>query len=171
MRRSHAKIDIVFFNVDRSHRIGTCRIHCKDCIVLMSKCTDFPDRIENSGSRFIVSGVNKSDIGIVFKCFFYLCKIGALVHGKCKIDVRQTVIFAYFNRSCAVRAVVYHKYFLSFGKKAVDADINIYGAASAKKYGCVFIQIAVNNFHKVFSQPFHKSAEFFFSRTDIRYNL
>ena len=60
----------------------------------MGKRADLTDRVKNTGSGLIVSCMNKSDIGISFKCFFDLIKVRKLVNGEFQVDVGKTLAFA-----------------------------------------------------------------------------
>ena len=100
----------------------------------MRQCADFADRIQDAGSGFIVRGVNKCNIRIVFECFFNNSQVGLLINRELQVDMRQTVKLADFDCSCAVGTVIHDQNFFTRRQKRIDTHINIDCAASAEKY-------------------------------------
>ena len=137
----------------------------------MSQSTNFANRIKNACSGFIMRRMHKCNIGILSQCFFYCIQIRSLIQRKSQVYIRKSVILAYFYCSCAVRAIVYHQYTLSFRQKRIDAYIYIQRTRAAKQYTCVFVGIAVNDPDQILSQVFHKPRKFLFARANIRHNL
>ena len=160
----HAEVDVVLFDVDRTHSVGRGSIYREHRAVLVSKSAYLADRIEYARTCLVVGSVNEGDIGIFLQRLFNDCEVGALVNGEFEVDVGQSVELAHLNSSCAVRAVVHNEHLLALGQEGVDAHVDIDSTASAEEHRCILVEVAVNDLYEVLTESLHKSAELLLAR-------
>lgn len=115
----------------------------------MGYFSDLTDGVQDTRTRFMVRGIDQSDVRIVGKRLFDYRQVGKFVNGKLQIDMGKTVIFADFHRTGAVGTVIDNQNFLIRRKKRVQADIDIDRTRAAKQDGRMFGEVSMRNADQV----------------------
>ena len=168
---SHAEIHVVLHHVERNHAQGRSRVGDKDCVILVGKCANFTNRVQDARARFVVAAIDNGHIGIFLKGLFDSREVRAFKHARLHVDIRQVIHLADFDGAGVVSSVVHHENLLAFGNQRIDAHVDVDGARAAEKNGSVLIDRSMHHLEQVFTETLHEAGKGLFTGADIRNHL
>ena len=169
--RCHAEIHVVLHHVERNHAQGRSGVADEDGAVLVGKCTDFADGVQDTRTRLVVAAVNNSHVWVFLECLLDDGEIGAFKYARFHVDIRQVVHLADFDGAGVVGTVVHHENLLALGNQRVDANVDVDGAGTAEKDGCVSVRRGMYHLEQIFAEALHEAGKSLFAGADVRDHL